>query len=81
MVCVCAFVLPDALRAVVVIFALDAGLAASLDAAVFLSMKSVIVSWAVGFVFLAGLIFASLSTLLPQKGVKSANKYTIDKGK
>jgi hypothetical protein len=53
-------VLPDALRAVVVVFALDAGLAAALDAA--------------GFVFLAGLIYASLSsslsTLLPRKGVQ-----------
>ena len=70
----CAFVLPDALRAVVVVFALEAGLAAALDAAGFLSKKSVIEGWAVGFVFLAGLIYASLSsslsTLLPRKGVR-----------
>ncbi len=55
-------VLPDTLRAVV----LDAGLAAALDPAGFFSKKSVIEGWAVavGFVFLAGLIYASLSSSL-----------------
>ena len=53
----CAFVPPDALRAVVVVFALDAGLAAALDTAGFLSKKSVTEGWAVGIVFLAGLIY------------------------
>ena len=54
--------LPDGLRAVV----LDAGLAAPLDPAGFFSKKSVIEGWAVavGFVFLAGLIYASLSSSL-----------------
>ena len=50
----CAFVLPDALRAVVVVFAFNAGLAADLDTAGYLS---VIECWVVGFVFLAGLIY------------------------
>jgi hypothetical protein len=58
-------VLPDALRAVVV---LDAGLAAALDepaaGAGFFPKKSVIDGWGVGFVFLAGLIYASLSSSL-----------------
>ena len=53
----CAFVLPDALRVAVVVFALDAGLAAALDAAGFSSKKSVTEGWAVGIVFLAGLIY------------------------
>ena len=53
----CAFVLPDALRAVAIAFALDAGLAAALDAAGFLSKKSVTEGWVVGLVFLAGLIY------------------------
>lgn len=61
----CDFVLPDALRAVV---ALDPGLAAALDepaaAAGFLSKKSVTDGWAADFVFLAGLIYASLSSSL-----------------
>jgi len=51
--------LPDALRAVVV---LDAGLATALDAAGFFSRKSVMEDWAVGFVFLAGFMYASLSS-------------------
>ena len=55
---------PDALRAVVV---LDAGLAAALDepaaGAGFLK-KSAIDDWVVGFAFLAGLIYASLSSSL-----------------
>lgn len=54
--------IPDALRAVV---ALDAGLVAALDeptaGAGFFSKKSVIDGWAVGFAFLAGLIYASPS--------------------
>ena len=56
------FVVPDGLRAVV----LDAGLAAALYPAGFFSKKSVIEGWAVavGFVFLAGLIYASLSSSL-----------------
>src|SRR5260221_14731908 len=49
-----AFVFPDALRAVV----LDAGLAAALDAAGFFSKKSAMEAWAVGFVFLAGFMYA-----------------------
>ena len=58
---------PDALRAVV---ALDAGLAAALDepaaGAGFFSKKSAMDDWVVGFAFLAGLIYASLSSsLLP----------------
>jgi hypothetical protein len=53
-----AFVFPDALRAVV----LDAGLAAALDAAGFFSKKSVMEAWVVGFVFLAGFMYASLSS-------------------
>jgi hypothetical protein len=61
----CDFVLPDTLRAVV---ALDAGLAPALDepaaGAGFFSKKSVIDGWVVGFVFLAGLIYASLSSSL-----------------
>ena len=50
------------LRAVV----LDAGLATALEPAGFFSKKSVIEGWAVavGFVFLAGLIYASLSSSL-----------------
>jgi hypothetical protein len=65
----CGFVPPDALRAVVVVLALDAGLVAALDdpagAGVgFFSKKSVIEGWAVGFVFLTGLIYASLSSSL-----------------
>ncbi len=54
--------LPDALHAVV----LDASLTANLDPAGFFLKKSVIKGWAitVGFVFLAGLIYASLSLLL-----------------
>ena len=56
------FVLPDGLRAVV----LDAGLATALEPAGFFSKKSVIEGWAVavGFVFFAGLIYASLSSSL-----------------
>jgi len=58
-------VLPDALRAVAVV-ALDAGLGAAValdDAAAgFFPKKSVISAWAVGFVFLAGFIYASLSS-------------------
>jgi len=56
------FVLPDALRAVV----LDAGLAAALDPAGFFSKKSGIEGWAVavGFIFLAGVIYTSLSSSL-----------------
>ena len=53
----CAFVLPDSLRAVVIVFALDADLATALDAAGFLSKKSVTEGWVVGFVFLAGLVY------------------------
>jgi hypothetical protein len=58
---------PDALRAVAVVaLALDAGLAAAValdDAAAgFFPKKSVIDACAVGFVFLAGLIYASLSS-------------------
>lgn len=60
----CGFVLPDALRAVVVVLALGAGLAAALDPAGFFSKKSVTEGWVVGFVFLAGLIYASLSSSL-----------------
>lgn len=64
----CGFVLPDALRAVVVL-ALGAGLAAALDDSAgagvgFFSKKSVIEGCGVGFVFLAGLIYASLSSSL-----------------
>jgi hypothetical protein len=58
-------VVPDALRAVVV---LDAGLAAALDepaaGAGFFSKKSAIDDWLVDFVFLAGLIYPSLSSSL-----------------
>jgi hypothetical protein len=58
-------VLPDALRAVVV---LDAGFAAALDepaaGAGFLSKKSVIDGWVAGFDFLASLIYPSLSSSL-----------------
>jgi hypothetical protein len=52
------FVLPDGLRAVV--------LGAALDPAAFFSKKSVIEGWAVavGFVFLEGLIYVSLSSSL-----------------
>ena len=65
----CGFVLPDALRAVVVVLALGAGLAAALDDSAgagvgFFSKKSVIEGCAVGFVFLASLIYASLSSSL-----------------
>src|SRR5260221_4908901 len=49
---------PHALRAVV----LDAGLAATLDAAGFFSKKSAMEAWVVGFVFLASLMYASLSS-------------------
>jgi hypothetical protein len=52
------FVLPEALRAVV----LDAGLAAVLDAPGFLSKKSVTEAWAVGFGFLATFMYPSLSS-------------------
>jgi hypothetical protein len=64
-------VFPDALRAAAVI-ALDAGLAAALaaasavaldDAAASFFLKtSVVDAWVVGFVFLAGFIYASLSS-------------------
>lgn len=49
---------------VVVVLALDAGFAAAaaLDAAGFFSKKSVMEDWAVGFVFLAGFMYASLSS-------------------
>jgi hypothetical protein len=81
----CGFVLPDALRAVVVVLALDAaGLAAALDApaAGFFSKKSIIEGWVVGFVFFAGLIYASLSSSLSsllqgKKGTKKKGKYIL----
>ena len=60
----CGFVLPDALRAVVVVLALGAGLAAAGAGVGFFSKKSVIEGCAVGFVFLASLIYASLSSSL-----------------
>ena len=63
----CAFVLPDALRVAVVVFALNAGLAAALDAAGFLSKKSVAEGWVVGFAFLAGLIYCHPSLLCRPK--------------
>jgi hypothetical protein len=66
LLCAGAFVFldPDALRAVVVVLALDAGFAAAvaLDAAGFFSKKSVMEDWAVGFVFLAGFMYALLSS-------------------
>ena len=42
---------------------LDAGLAAALDATGFFSKTLVIEAWVVSFVFLAGFMHASLSTL------------------
>ena len=74
MVCVCLRA-SDALRAVVVAFALDAGLATALDAAGFLSKKTVIDSLKAGSSALSywldtASLSSSLSTLLPRKGVR-----------